>query len=88
MSATTIAMDAEWIPQSSKGVAILQLATWEEVHIWDLQDCLDEGEKITCFIFFLYEVGGVRNLKHVKDMSSKRVGGDITWSSFCSHVSN
>ena len=38
MSVTTIAMDAEWIPQSSKGVAILQLATWEEVHIWDLQE--------------------------------------------------
>ena len=53
MSVTTIAMDAEWIPQSSKGVAILQLATWEEVHIWDLQDCLDEGEKITCFMFDL-----------------------------------
>jgi len=29
-------MDAEWVPET-KGVAILQLATWEEVHIWDLQ---------------------------------------------------
>jgi hypothetical protein len=35
-SASTIAMDAEWVPET-KGVAILQLATWEEVHIWDLQ---------------------------------------------------
>lgn len=31
-------MDAEWAPDSSSGLAILQLATWEEVHIWDLQD--------------------------------------------------
>lgn len=36
-SASTIAMDAEWVPET-KGVAILQLATWEEVHIWDLQE--------------------------------------------------
>lgn len=37
LSASTIAMDAEWVPET-KGVAILQLATWEEVHIWDLQE--------------------------------------------------
>lgn len=37
-SAATIAMDAEWVPSDKKGVAILQLATWEEVHIWDLQE--------------------------------------------------
>lgn len=60
MSVTTIAMDAEWIPQSSKGVAILQLATWEEVHIWDLQDCLDEGGKDYMFhVWFVREEGGV-----------------------------
>eukprot|EP00913_Durusdinium_trenchii_P027842 g26106.t1 len=39
LSASSIlGMDAEWAPDSSSGLAILQLATWEEVHIWDLQD--------------------------------------------------
>ncbi|CAK8987036.1 Exonuclease mut-7 homolog (Exonuclease 3'-5' domain-containing protein 3 homolog) [Durusdinium trenchii] len=39
LSASSIlGMDAEWAPDSSSGLAILQLATWEEVHIWDLQE--------------------------------------------------